>query len=79
MKEVQDMKEIIQTYEKAAELGNAAAQYNLALLFLDGYGTKEDIKKVIPLFKKAAISGYVDAKYNLGICYYNGLFKKFVY
>lgn len=48
-------------YEKAAELDNPLAQYNLGQLYLRGFGTERDFEKAIYWMKKAAENGDEDA------------------
>jgi len=59
-------------YNKAAEQGNADAQYNLGLMYYSGQGVTQDYKQAANWFIKAAGQGYADAQYNLGLMYYSG-------
>ena len=52
-------------YQKAANLGNCDAQYNLALIYEYGEVIKKDINKAIYWYKKSADQGYEDAHYEL--------------
>ena len=68
-----------QNYEKAlaefkplAEQGNAKAQFNLAVMYYNGYGVKQNYKQAIKWWEKAAKQGNADAQNNLGTIYYNG-------
>jgi TPR repeat protein len=59
-------------WQEVAETGNAAAQFNLALLFYDGKGTEPDLEAAFHWFSRAANQGYVRAERNLGAMYAEG-------
>lgn len=50
---------------KAADLGSAEANNNIANLYLEGRGVKSDIKKAFTYWEKAAIGGCNAARHNL--------------
>jgi hypothetical protein len=52
--------------KKAAELGEAAAHYDLSHFYAEGLGVETDMKKVIYHLEEAAIGGHDLARYNLG-------------
>jgi len=55
---------------EAAELGDAKAQWNLALMLISGsQGVKKDLKQAFVLCQKAALQGFVPAQASLGILY----------
>lgn len=54
---------------KAAEKGNAMAQYELGLCYKNGRGVVTDSKQAVYWFRKAAEQGYAMAQYDLGRCY----------
>jgi TPR repeat protein len=56
-------------YIAAAEMGLAAAQYNLADLYLRGLGVPKDAGKAINWLDEAASQNDVDAMYSLGLIY----------
>ena len=60
-------------FTKAAELGNAWAHYNLALLYQKGKGVEKDKGKEIHHLEEAAIGGHPVARYSLG-CHENDNF-----
>lgn len=76
-------------YQKAHELGNLKATYNLGCAYFTGCGCKADKVKAIELFLKVAlgtdkylvnvvaarliIAVGVDTNYALGVCYFHGL------
>ncbi|MCC8129693.1 MAG: sel1 repeat family protein, partial [Clostridiales bacterium] len=51
-----------QWYEKAAQQGNAPAQYNLGACYYNGEGVARNRTKAKEWFQKAAAQGYEDAK-----------------
>eukprot|EP00985_Skeletonema_marinoi_P023202 scaffold15261_cov78-Skeletonema_marinoi.AAC.5 len=58
-------------YTKAAELGDIAAHYQLAVLYDDGHGVEKDRGKEMYHLKEAAIGGLPRARYKLGIGEWN--------
>ena len=64
----QDETESIYWYQKAAEQGNAAGQYNLAAWYMRNTNYEEATN----WYRKAADQGYAAAQYNLGLAYANG-------
>eukprot|EP00985_Skeletonema_marinoi_P012786 scaffold6259_cov75-Skeletonema_marinoi.AAC.14 len=57
----------VEYFTKAAELGDAAAHYQLSNFYYDGYGVKKDRGKRMHHLEEAAIGGHPIARYNLGI------------
>jgi TPR repeat protein len=49
-------------YRKAAEQGNARAQFNLALMYEDGNGIPKDYNEAIKWYRKAADQGSTKAE-----------------
>ncbi|MDD3043204.1 MAG: tetratricopeptide repeat protein, partial [Methanosarcinaceae archaeon] len=62
-------KQAAKRYTKAAELGDAAAQYNLGRCYAKGEGVEKDPDKAAYWFMKAAEQGDVTAQKTLGVCY----------
>ena len=58
--------------KKAAEQGDAEAQYSLGVCYYYGYGVEQDDAEPADWFRKAAEQGYAEAQNNLGVCYYYG-------
>eukprot|EP00984_Skeletonema_dohrnii_P023058 scaffold12168_cov74-Skeletonema_dohrnii-CCMP3373.AAC.1 len=56
----------VEYYTNAAELGNAAAHYNLSCMYHHGHGVEKDREKEIHHLEEAAIVGHPDARHNLG-------------
>lgn len=59
-------------YRRAAELGYAAANYALALMFSESESLPSGKKKAFNAFKDAAEGGHIGAMYRLGLAYLNG-------
>ena len=57
---------------RSAEKGEAGAQYNLGLMYEQGYGVAHDPRKAASWFEKAAERGEANAQYRLGSLYYHG-------
>jgi hypothetical protein len=53
-------------FTKAAELGDAAAHYQLSFMHQNGDGVEKDEKKQVYHLEKAAIGGHPRARFNLG-------------
>jgi TPR repeat protein len=49
--------------------GNAAAEFNLGLLYYDGHGVPQDFSEATRWFERAAEQGYTKAQHNLGAMY----------
>jgi hypothetical protein len=52
-----------------AEQGDAAVQFNLGLLYLDGQGVPLDLDQAVKWFNRSAEQGYDKAQLNLGALY----------
>ncbi len=68
----EDYLQTVECYKKAAEQGDAEAQYNLGVCYYTGTGIKEDKEEAAHWYRKAAENGNAMAQYNLGNCYYTG-------
>lgn len=66
-KQEQDPTKRIAYLKKAAELGNAEAQYQLGLCYY-GRGTQEDEAQTVCWLRRAAEQGHAKAQYVLGVC-----------
>lgn len=60
-------------FQKAAEKGNAEAEYNIANLYGDGLGIEADIETAAEWLKKSAEKDYPEAQNVLAILYYKGM------
>jgi len=58
---------------KAAEQGDASAQFNMALRYDRGLGVIQNYAESVKWLYEAADQGLAEAQYNLGSMYYNGL------
>jgi uncharacterized protein len=52
--------------------GDAAAQFNLGLMYMTGHGVPQDYAAAAIWFRKAAEQGYAFAQSNLGVFYRDG-------
>lgn len=68
----QNYEEAFDWFMKAADGGNAAAQYNLGLCYRNGWGVASDSLESFNWFMKAAEGGNASAQYKLGLCYLDG-------
>lgn len=59
-------------YRNAAEQGDAAAQYNLGIMYDHGRGVPQDSTQAALWYRKAAEQGYAPAQSNLGAAYHEG-------
>ena len=72
-----DYKTAFTIFEDLALKGDSKAQYNLGLMYENGYGVKQDYKKAIEWYEKAAnpekfFTLDFEAQFNLGTMYVNG-------
>ena len=67
-----DYAEAVKWYRKAAEQGNAEAQYMLGDCYRWGTGVTKDYAEAVKWYRKAADQGYASAQYWLGYCYFRG-------
>ena len=65
-------KKLFEAIKAKAEKGNAAAQYNLGIMYRTGRGVLKDDKEAVKWYRKAAEQGDAIAQLNLGGMYYNG-------
>lgn len=68
----ENFEEAVNWYRKAAEQGNAQAQFELADCYRKGEGVSEDDVEAVKWYRKAAEQGDSDAQFYLGCCYDNG-------
>jgi len=65
-----DEKEAAKWYRRAAEQGLAAAQYNLAAMYVIGRGVPQSNAEALKWYRQAADQGDALAQFNLGMRYY---------
>ncbi len=69
----QDYTEKVHEYRKAAEQGDAIAQYNLGMSYGTGKGVPQrDNTEAVRWYRKAAEQGHADAQFHLGMSYFGG-------
>ncbi|MCK9357724.1 MAG: hypothetical protein M0R22_11375 [Dehalococcoidia bacterium] len=62
----------VRWYRRAADQGDAEAQFNLGVCYDTGQGVAMDRAKAMWWYRLAADQGHAAAQYNLGVCYDNG-------
>src|SRR5262249_22888716 len=67
-----DIREARAWFEKAARRGYAPAQVNLAVLYLNGWGTPQNYGAALNWLNTAAKQGHPRAYANLGVLYMDG-------
>ncbi|MBJ7592575.1 sel1 repeat family protein [Aeromonas veronii] len=68
-----DYKHEVALNSKAAEQGDANAQYNLGSMYFDVRGVSQDYKQAVAWYRKAAEQGHAKAQLNIGFMYANGI------
>lgn len=68
----QDFTEALRWYRRAADQGNAEAQWRLGRLYSDGKGASQDLPEAAKWFRQAALRGHAQAQYKLGNLYRTG-------
>src|SRR5581483_5480051 len=64
--EKKDYATAFKEFQEEANAGNAAAQFNLGMLYHDGLGTPQDFAEAAVWLRKAAEQGYAKAQHNFG-------------
>jgi hypothetical protein len=67
-----DIRQARSRFEKAARRGYAPAQVNLAVTYINGWGTEQNYGAALNWLNAAAKQGHPSAYANLGILYMNG-------
>ena len=62
----------LREFRPLAEQGDAAAQFNLGLMYKDGLGVAQDYAEAVRWYRKAAEQGNAAAQTNLGSMYLAG-------
>lgn len=70
---VGDYARAISEFEPLAASGDAAAQYQLAKLYLEGHGPADGVPRGVDLMTKAATANHPEAQAQLGLMYAMGL------
>ena len=67
-----DFQTALKEWKPLADQGHAYAQYNLGLMYANGYGVPEDDAEAVRWYRLAADQGHAGAQYNLGVMYASG-------
>ncbi len=67
-----DLREAAYWYEKAAERGDAQAQFFTGRFYATGTGVPPSIRQAAKWFERAAESGHATAAHNIAVFYLNG-------
>ncbi|MDS1821269.1 tetratricopeptide repeat protein [Vibrio parahaemolyticus] len=70
---IQDDKEAVKWYRKAAEQGHADAQHNLGTMYNQGKGVPKNDKEAVKWYRKAAEQGHAEAQFQLGLMHTYGV------
>ena len=62
----------VKWFRLAAEQGDAPAQHNLGVSYLNGEGVLQDDREAVKWFRLAAEQGDAQAQHNLGVMYAQG-------
>ena len=68
----EDQQQRVAKYRKAAQQGDAAAQFIMGLVYFDGRGVAQDDRQAEAWYRKSAEQGYASAQVNLGLMYFFG-------
>ena len=64
--EAGNYKKAVKWYRQAAKQGNAAAQFNLGLMYRKGEGVTRNDKEAVKWYREAAEQGDADAQFEIG-------------
>ena len=70
--ERKDYATALQEFKPLAEQGVAEAQYNLGVIYDNGYSVAQNDKEAVKWYRLAAEQGFAKAQYNLGRMYARG-------
>jgi TPR repeat protein len=70
----EDYSQAVHWYRKAADQGNADAQYTLGNMYRNGQGVPQNYSQAAVLYRKAGTQGHSDSLNNLGVGYEFGHF-----
>ena len=68
----QDYPQALYWYRRAAQQGNAEAQFNLGFLYATGVGVPQNYTEAFGWYRLAAQQGNAEAQHNLGYLYHIG-------
>jgi len=64
-----DAEQAVSWYRRAADAGDADAQFSLGGCYSQGDGVAKDAEQAVSWYRRAADAGDADAQFNLGVCY----------
>lgn len=67
-----DYPEALRIFRSLAEQGVAAGEYNLGVMYFNGYGVPQDYAETVKWYRKSAEQGYAHAQFFLGHMYKDG-------
>ncbi|SVE46259.1 uncharacterized protein METZ01_LOCUS499113 [marine metagenome] len=67
-----DFETALREMKPLAEMGHAGAQYNLGVMYNNGFGVSQDNKRAAGWYTLAAEQGHAEAQFNLGQMYRQG-------
>jgi TPR repeat protein len=67
-----DDNEALRWFRRAAEKGDASAQFYLGVMSAEGHGIPQDFANATRWYQLAANQGYPQAQFNLGLSYVDG-------
>lgn len=67
-----DFNRAVQYFRESAEIGNANAQFCLAVSYVKGWGVERNVAEAFKWMKRAAESGNADAQFYVAMRYENG-------
>ena len=62
----EDVSRAVELWTEAADLGSAAACYQLGVAFITGKGVENNVERGVRFFEEAAMLGHPNARHNLG-------------
>ena len=68
----EDYANAVMSFKKAAEQGNAEAQFSLGNMYVEGHGVPQDDQQAVSWFRMAAEQGFAPAQVNLGVMHTQG-------
>ncbi len=69
---VGNYQQALRLWKPLAEQGNADAQYNLGLLYMNGKGVEKNDRQALFYFLDAARQGHAEAQFNAGLLFATG-------
>jgi len=67
-----NLPEALAACQKAAQTGDAQAQFELGEFYYDGKNAPRDLTQALNYFEQASLQGHAQAQYRLGLMFYRG-------